>query len=89
MFPHPRKTFNFEMISDNIFNIVRLLKINCTELKVRLESMRSIMDEAQNNDLFISDMLQNLYLNCEKLYCGIQYDIGFLTNVVEVGSNFT
>jgi hypothetical protein len=88
MLPHPKinESYNsFETVTENVLNLVRILKVNCTELRVRLETMRTIMEEAQNGNYCISDTLQNLYLNCEKLYCGIQFDIGFLANIVQVG----
>jgi hypothetical protein len=84
LYPHPKRTWNFDTTSGNAKYLVQILKKNCEELKERLDGMRTIIDDADNNYLFISDMLRELYLNCEKLYCGIQWDIGFITNVVEV-----
>ena len=49
--------------------------------------MRNIIEGAHNNNLYISDMLYTLYLNSEKLYCGIKWDIGFPTNIVEIITN--
>ena len=86
--PHPRKTYDFDMITDNILNLVGILRRNANEIKGTLESMRNIIEEAHNNNLYISDMLYTLYLNSEKLYCGIKWDIGFPTNIVEIITNF-
>jgi len=75
------------MIKNNIRKFVIILKKNCNEIKGTLESMRNIIEEAHNNNLYISDMLYTLYLNSEKLYCGIKWDIGFPTNIVEIITN--
>lgn len=70
--------------SSNIMYLVDLLKKNCVQLKEKLDNMRVIVDEMQDNNLYLPDMLHDMYLNCEKLYCGIQFDIGFITNIVVV-----
>lgn len=86
--PHPRKTYDFDMISDNMLNLVGILRRNANHLRETLESMRNIIEESHNNNLYLSDMLYTLYLNSEKLYCGIKWDIGYPTNIVEIISNF-
>lgn len=70
--PHPRKTYDFDMISDNMLNLVRILRRNAEHLRETLVSMRSLIEESHNNNLYLSDMLYTLYLNSEKLYCGIK-----------------
>lgn len=80
--PSPTRAINFE--TNNVMWLVDLLKKNCVQLKEKLDDMRIIVDEIQDNNLYLSDMLHDMYLNCEKLYCGIQFDIGFITNIVTV-----
>jgi hypothetical protein len=80
--PAPTKTLNFDITSGNVMYLVRLLRKNCELLKEKLDSMRTIVDELQNNNMYISDVVHDMYLNCEKLYTSIQFDIGFITNIV-------
>jgi hypothetical protein len=80
--PAPTALRNFETSTRIIMWLVRILRANCFEIKKRLNTMRTIIDEAQDNNITIPELLQEMHLNCEKLYFGIQVDIGFLANIV-------
>jgi hypothetical protein len=84
--PCPGSNARFMSAADNVLYLVRLLKRNCFFMKIRLNSMRTIIDEYQNNEIELPDMLHNMYLNCENLYFGMQGEIGFLANIVYVDS---
>jgi len=62
---------DFGTTSGNILFLARLLRNNCLK-KRRLNVMREIVDDAQNNDIDLPDYLYNMYMNCEKLYYSMQ-----------------
>jgi hypothetical protein len=80
--PRRHSTMDFGTTSGNILFLAKLLRNNCFKIKRRLNVMREIVDEAQNNDLDIPDYIYNMYINCEKLYYAMQGEIGFLANTV-------
>ena len=80
--PRRNATMDFGTTSGNILFLARLLRNNCFKIKRRLNVMREIVDDAQNNDIDLPDYLYNMYMNCEKLYYSMQGEIGFLANTV-------
>jgi hypothetical protein len=82
--PAPTALRNFEDSTRVIMWLVRILRGNCFEIKRRLNTMRTIIDEVNDNQIDIPNILHEIHLNFEKLYVGIQVDIGFLANTVSI-----
>jgi hypothetical protein len=85
IYPAPDSQMIWSTTGGNIIYIAKQLRRNCFYIKKVLNTMRNVVDHAQEHNITIQDALYNMYVDSERLYASIQEGIGFLANTVTPG----